>query len=220
MHILEIASGLFMIYGYWAILIFVTIESIGIPVPGETILITAAVYAGATHRLHIALVIAVAAVGAIVGDNLGYLVGREGGYRLLRRYGRFIHLDERRLMLGAYLFERHGGKVVFFGRFVAVLRMWAAFLAGTHRMPWRPFLAYNATGGIVWATLMGLGGYTLGDNVQRVVGPVGLALAVLAALLGGVGLLYLRRHERSLVERAERAMRGRFIVSDAGSSPL
>ena len=114
-------------YGYLAVLLFVAIESTGIPFPGETILLVAAIAAGTSHQLSIALVIVAAASGAILGDNLGFWVGREGGYRLLRRYGRYIHLEERRLKLGQYLFLKHGGKVVFFGRFVAVLRAWAAW---------------------------------------------------------------------------------------------
>ncbi|MFL5628917.1 MAG: DedA family protein [Ktedonobacteraceae bacterium] len=113
-------------YGYWAVLFFVAIESAGIPLPGESMLLVAAIYAGTTHRFSIPLVIAAAASGAILGNNLGYWVGREGGYRLLRRYGRYIRLDERKLKLGQYLFRKHGGKVVFFGRFIAVLRTWAA----------------------------------------------------------------------------------------------
>src|SRR3984893_7379524 len=99
-----------MTYGYWAVLLFVAIESTGIPFPGETMLLVAAVFAGTTHQLSIALVIVAAASGAILGDNLGFWVGREGGYRLLRRYGRYIRLEERRLKLGQYLFMRHGGK--------------------------------------------------------------------------------------------------------------
>src|SRR5437899_6658336 len=131
---------LLVTYGYWAVAVFIAIESTGIPFPGETMLLVAAIYAGTTHHLSIALVILAAASGAIVGDNFGFWVGREGGYRLLRRYGRFIRLDERKLKLGQYLFLKHGGKVVFFGRFVAVLRAWAAFLAGTNRMGWERFL--------------------------------------------------------------------------------
>jgi membrane protein DedA with SNARE-associated domain len=104
-------------YGYAAVVVFVAIESTGIPFPGETMLLVAAIYAGTTHRLSIVLVIVAAACGAIVGDNLGYWIGREGGYRLLRRFGRYIHLDERKIKLGQYLFMKHGGKVVFFGRF-------------------------------------------------------------------------------------------------------
>ena len=130
-------------YGYWAVFVFIAIESMGIPFPGETMLLVAAIYAGTTHHLSILLVIVAAASGAILGDNLGFMIGRVGGYRLLRRYGRYIRLDERKLKLGQYLFMKHGGKVVFFGRFVAVLRAWAAFLAGTNRMPWPGFLLFN-----------------------------------------------------------------------------
>src|SRR5438034_6980802 len=95
-------------YGYWAVLVFVAIESTGIPFPGETMLLVAAIYAGTTHRLSIALVIAAAASGAILGDNLGFWIGREGGYRLLRRYGRYLHLDEHKVKLGQYLFRKYG----------------------------------------------------------------------------------------------------------------
>ncbi len=149
------ASGLTHLlatYGYWALLLFVAIESTGIPFPGETMLLVAAIAAGTTHQLSIAFVIMAAASGAILGDNLGFWVGREGGY-----YGRYVRLEERRLKLGRYLFLKHGGKVVFFGRFVAVLRAWAAFLAGTNRMRWprssssRPSSSCAATNS-VWRT--------------------------------------------------------------------
>ncbi len=195
-------------YGYIAVLVFVAIESTGIPFPGETMLIIAAIYAGTTHHLSIPIVIASAALGAILGDNLGFWVGREGGYRLLRRYGRYIHLDERKLKLGQYLFQKHGNKVVFFGRFVAVLRAWAAFLAGTNRMHWTSFLLYNALGGIVWATIFGLGGYFLGDRVQQLSGPVGIVALVAAAILLVVFFIFLRRNEKRLEDEAERALPG------------
>ncbi len=195
-------------YGYWAVLVFVAIESIGIPFPGETILLVASVYAGKTHHLFIPFVIVMAATGAILGDNIGFWVGREGGYRLLRRYGRYIRLDERRLKLGQYLFMKHGGKVVFFGRFVAVLRAFAAFLAGTNRMPWSRFLLFNALGGIVWATLYGLGGYFLGDNIHRFTGPIGTIAIVLAVVFILGSLLFLHRNEHRLEDEAERALPG------------
>ena len=195
-------------YGYWAVLVFVAIESTGLPFPGETMLLVAAIYAGKTHHLFIPLVIVAAASGAILGDNVGFWIGREGGYRLLRRYGRYIRLDERKLKLGQYLFLKHGGKVVFFGRFIAVLRAWAAFLAGTNRMRWVPFLFFNALGGIVWATLFGLGGYFLGNNVHRLTGPVGIIASVLAVLLIIGFLLFLRRNEQRLEDEAERALPG------------
>ncbi len=136
-------------YGYGAVLLFVAIESMGIPFPGGTMLLIATTYAGITHRLSPPLVIVAAASGAILGDNLGYWIGREGGYRLLRRYGRYLRLDERKVKLGQYLFRKHGGKVIFFGCFIAVLPAWAAFLAGTNRMPWASFLLFKALGALL-----------------------------------------------------------------------
>lgn len=196
------------IYGYWAVLLFVAIESTGIPFPGETMLLIAAIAAGTTHHFSILLVIVTAASGAILGDNLGFWVGREGGFRLLRRYGRYIRLNERKLKLGLYLFRQHGGKVVFFGRFIAVLRAWAAFLAGTNRMRWLPFLLFNALGGIVWATIYGLGGYVLGENIHRLAGPVGTVTLVLAILVIIAFFAFAWRNERQLEERAEQALPG------------
>lgn len=195
-------------YGYVAVLVFVAIESTGIPFPGETMLLTAAIFAGTTHQLAIPFVILAAAAGAILGDNLGFWVGREGGFRLLRRYGKYIRLDERKLKLGQYLFMKHGGKVVFFGRFVAVLRAWAAFLAGTNAMSWPRFLIFNAAGGIVWATLYGLGGYILGDNVKRFTGPVGIVLLIVAAIVIVAVLIFLRKNEKRLEDEAVSALPG------------
>ena len=201
MHLLES-------YGYIVVLVFVAIESTGIPFPGETMLLIASIYAGTTHHLSIPFVIASAAAGAILGDNLGFWVGREGGYLLLRRYGRYIHLDERKLKLGQYLFQKHGAKVVFFGRFVAVLRAWAAFLAGTNKMRWVNFLFYNALGGIVWATIFGLGGYFLGDRVHALTGPIGIIAIVLAVIFLVAFFIFLRHNEKRLEDEAERALPG------------
>lgn len=197
-----------MTYGYWAVFVFVAIESIGIPFPGETMLLVAAIDAGTTHQLSIVLVILAATCGAILGDNLGFWIGREGGYRLLRRYGRYIGFNERRVKLGLYLFRKHGGKIVFFGRFVAVLRAWAAFLAGVNRMQWSRFLLFNALGGVSWATLYGLGGYFLGEEIHRLTGPVGIVTIVLAVLIIIASLIFVRRQEKQLEEKAEKAFPG------------
>ena len=116
--------------------------------------------------------IGAAAAGAIIGDNCGYWIGREFGFPLLYRYGHYIRLDERRLKLGQYLFLKHGGKIVFFGRFVAVLRAFAAFLAGVNRYNWEEFFLFNAAGGIVWATIFGLGGFWLGRAFEHYARPV------------------------------------------------
>ena len=108
----------------------------------------------------------------------GYWVGREFGFPLVYRYGRYIRLDERRLKVGQYLFLRHGGKIVFFGRFVAVLRAFAAFLAGVNRYNWAAFFLFNAAGGIVWATIFGVGGYLLGRAFEHYARPVGIAVLI------------------------------------------
>src|SRR5207302_8392542 len=142
-------------YGYLAVFIFVGVESIGIPVPGETMLVTAAIYAGTTGRLSIFWVIVASAAGAIVGDNIGYVIGRTGGYRLVKRYGRYIRLEENRLRLGQYLFQKHGPKVVLIVRVISVLRIFAAFLPGVIRMHWRRFLLFTAFVGIIWPPIQG-----------------------------------------------------------------
>jgi membrane protein DedA with SNARE-associated domain len=192
-------------YGYWAVLVVVMVESAGIPVPGETILVSAAVYAGTTHNMHIGLVIAAAAVGAIMGDNIGFWIGREFGPPLLKRFGKHVGLDERRLRLGQYLFDRHGGKIVFFGRFVAFLRAFAALLAGANRFPPLRFFAFNAAGGIVWASLFGLGGYLLGETIHRIAGPIGW-FGLACALIGAViGWRFFKMHEERLLKQAEAA---------------
>lgn len=193
-------------FGYWAVLLGVGIESIGIPFPGETILVSAAIYAGATHSMQIEWIIAAAITGAIVGDNIGYLVGYHGGYRLLQAHGHRIRLHARRLMVARYLFLRYGWAVVFFGRWVAVLRTYAAFLAGTNRMPWGQFLVCNAGGGIVWATWWALAAFFFGTTLESVSRPAGIALAAAAAVVTVAGILFLRRHERRLEDVAERAL--------------
>jgi membrane protein DedA with SNARE-associated domain len=194
--------------GYWVVAAIVGLESMGMPLPGETALVTAAIYAGTTHRLNIAFVIGAAAVGAIVGDNLGFWIGRRFGYRLVLRYAPFLRLTTRRIKLGQYLFQCHGGKVVFFGRFIAVLRTLAALLAGINWMPWWRFLFFNMVGGIVWATAFGLSSYVLGQQVEEIRGPMSMIGVGLACAAGVVGFWFARRHETELEAKAERALPG------------
>ena len=193
-------------YGYGAIFLIVMLESGGIPMPGETILVTAAVYAGTKHALDIRWVIAAAAGGAILGDNIGFWVGREFGEPLLIKWGHLVGLDARKRMLGRYLFARYGGSIVFLGRFVALLRAFAALLAGANRLsPWR-FFVFNAAGGIVWATIFGLGGYLLGASIHRIAGPASWGLLAVALIVGFVLWRYYKNHEESLLAKAELEM--------------
>ena len=201
-------DSLLATYGYLAVFVFVGVESIGIPVPGETMLVTAAIYAGTTGRLSIFWVIVASSAGAIVGDNIGYVIGRTGGYRLVKRYGRYIRLEENRLRLGQYLFRKHGPKVVFFGRFVSVLRIFAAFLAGVNQMHWRLFLIFNAAGGIIWSTIYGVAAFLLGKQLLQLSGRVDFALAVVGVAVIIVVIVFLRRNEARLQREADRAMLG------------
>ena len=199
-------------YGLWVLFIVVMLESMGVPMPGETALVTTALYAGSTHQIDIISVVLVAATGAIIGDNIGYLIGRSIQLRLLVRYGRYIRLDQARLKVGQYLFRRHGGKIVFFGRFVAFLRTFAAVLAGANRMPWPHFLLMNALGGLCWASIFGGGAYLFGEQIARVAGPVSLLLLVVAIGLVAAGIVFFRRHERELEQRAEAALPGPLVT--------
>jgi membrane protein DedA with SNARE-associated domain len=195
-------------YGYLVVFLLVMLESVGVPVPGETALIGAALYAGSTHNLEIGWVIAVAIAGAIVGDNIGFSIGRYGGARLLLRYGHKIGLHENRLKIGIWLFRRHGGKVVFWGRFVSVLRTWAAFLAGTNKMAWPRFLVFKAAGAIVWASLYGLLYYFFGSVLSELSTAINVALGAVG-LLGVVAfIVWTKRKEHDLLERAERELQG------------
>jgi membrane protein DedA with SNARE-associated domain len=195
-------------YGYLVVFLLVMIESIGVPVPGETALIAAALFAGSTHKLEIWLVIAVAVAGAVVGDNIGFSIGRYGGAKLLLRYGHKIRLHEGRLKIGIWLFRRHGGKVVFWGRFVSILRTWAAFLAGTNQMEWPRFLVFNAAGGIVWATLFSLVYYEFGGALRTLSTTIDVSIGVASSVILVAFVIWTRRKEAELQERAEREIGG------------
>src|SRR5260370_29389524 len=199
-------DSLLATYGYLAVFLFVGVESIGVPVPGETILVTAAIYAGTTGKLSIFWVIVASSAGAIVGDNIGYVIGRTGGYALLQPYGRYIRLEENRLRLGQYLFHKHGPKVVFFGRFFSVLRIFAAFLAGVNHMHWRRFLFYNAAGGIIWSTLYGGAAYLLGQQLLRLSGRVHATLPIPRVILLIAVIVFLRRNRARLHRGADAAI--------------
>jgi membrane protein DedA with SNARE-associated domain len=197
------AQQLITHYGYAAVFFIVMLESSGIPIPGETILISAAALAGTTHTLDIRLVIAAAAGGTILGDNVGFWAGREFGEPLLERWGHLVGLDRRKRMLGRYLFTRYGGSIVFFCRFIALLRAFAAVLAGANGLaPWR-FFIFNALGATVWASIFGLGGYLLGASIHRIAGPVGCLMLTVALIAAVLVWRYFKHHEDRLLAMVE-----------------
>lgn len=195
-------------YGYWAVVLLVGLEGIGVPVPGETALVSAALFAGSSHELDIATVVLVAIVGAVAGDNLGFWLGRLLGTRLLHRYGRYVGLDDARLKLGQYLFRHYGGWLVGGGRFVTVLRTLAPFLAGANRMPWPRFFVFNLIGGALWCAAIAGAAYGLGKEIHRLMGPIGLTLLVVAVIGLVLAFRWLKRHHDRLQEAAEREFPG------------
>ena len=194
-------------YGYGIIGLVICLEAMGLPLPGESLLIASAIYAATTGKLAIEWIVLAAAAGAIMGDNFGYLIGQKLGRPALEKYGPRIYLTVERQRLGQYLFLRYGGVVVFFGRFVAFMRTFAALLAGANGMGWGRFLFWNALGGVVWTHLYGIGAYLLGNQVHRLVGPVGLAIGGVAAVAAVWIFLFLKKHERRLIAHAEAEMR-------------
>jgi len=199
-------SHLVVNYGYLAVFAAVALESLGVPVPGETTLIAAATYAGTTHKLSDIPIVVIAAVAAVVGDNLGYLLGRMGGERVLLKIGRYVRLDTSKLKIAQYLFTRHSGKIVFLGRFVTVLRTYAALLAGISKMAWARFLFFNALGGVLWAVVFGVGAYQFGGLITRFGNIVTAILGIGALIAIVVGYAALRRYGTEIQARAEAAI--------------
>jgi membrane protein DedA with SNARE-associated domain len=194
-------------YGYAVLCIVVGLECLGLPVPGETLLIAAAIWAGTTHQMNIVLVMFFAAFGAILGQLAGYWIGWGVGFRLLRHHGRYIGVTGRRLAFGRALFRRHGVKVIIVSRFVVVLRTLAALLAGANHMPWPRFMVANVVGSVAWAVLYGGGAYTLGHAAKHLAGPAGIAIGIVAAVAVVAGVIYVRRTERQALHGPTRRAR-------------
>jgi membrane protein DedA with SNARE-associated domain len=190
-----------LLLSYGLILLFLVVagESAGIPLPGETALVAASILATPEHHHYsIGVVIAVAAAAAIVGDNVGYWIGRTGGRRFVERWRPVRRYAERVLPPGERFFDRHGGKTVFIARFVAVLRVTAAWLAGITHMTWWRFFLWNAAGGIVWATVVGLLAYYFGRAAADAVAHYGLLGAVAVVMVGALVFVWLRIWHRKI----------------------
>ena len=187
---------------HWALLLLfalVLLESFGLPLPGETAVIACGVLAS-QGALAIEWVIATAILAAVLGDNLGYWTARKGGRALLLRYSMTRRPAERYLATGERFFARHGGKTVFVARFLPVLRVTAAWVAGLSQMHWWRFFAWNAAGGVVWATSVGVVSYFLGSAAAKAIGTFGLFAAGGAIALAAVGYLVMRRIENRTID--------------------
>jgi membrane protein DedA with SNARE-associated domain len=196
-------TKLLLDYGLVLLFVLVAVESSGVPLPGEAALIAAAVLARPErHHYSLASVIAVAAAAAIIGDNVGYWLGRLGGRKLIERYGFTRRYAAKALPPSERFFKKHGAKTVFFGRFVALLRVTAAWLAGISRMHWWEFTLWNAAGGILWATGVGLLAYYAGQAVADTVSRFGLYGVIALVVLGAVGFLAVRFWRNRIVESA------------------
>jgi membrane protein DedA with SNARE-associated domain len=196
-------------YGVFLITVMIALECMALPlVPGEAVMIAAAVYAGTTHELSIVGVIGAGMIGAFAGNMAGYVLGREFGYRLLVRHGGKVGMSESRIKIARYLFRQYGARVVIVARFITVLRSIAGILAGANHMPWHQFLMATLIGGIVWTVVYGLAGYYFGDHIHRLAGPVGavIAMAVIAAIV--VIARAIGRREGQLQAAAEAAFPG------------
>jgi membrane protein DedA with SNARE-associated domain len=191
-----------LLISYGLVLLFAVIaaESAGVPLPGETALIAASILAAQGHY-SIVSVIVVAASAAIVGDNAGYWIGRTGGRALLERWGPVRRYAERAIPPGERFFEKHGGKTVFIGRFVAVLRVTAAWLAGITQMSWWRFFLWNASGGIVWATGVSLLAYYFGKAAADAVQTYGIYALIAIVVVAAIGFLGMRVAKKRLEPR-------------------
>ncbi|MFC5261188.1 DedA family protein [Kribbella qitaiheensis] len=204
---IAVPTGGVAVLAYLVVGLVIGIESMGVPLPGETTLIAASLLAS-QGDLNLAIVIAAAATGAIIGDSVGYFIGRQAGRGLFERLGRrFHHFSPDRIEKAEKYFHKYGVWTVFFGRFVALLRIFAGPMAGTLRMPYPRFLAANTAGGIAWATTIGIVAFKVGDNADKIFGEVSvwalvvIAVAVVAAYAGYK--LRKRRGERADAQSLE-----------------
>ena len=180
-------------YGYLAVGGFLFLEDFGIPVPGETVLIAAAIYAGA-GQLNIFLVVLIGIVAAVLGDNVGYAIGRYAGRRVVLRWGKFVRLTEERLDKAENFFERHGGKVITIARFIEGLRQANGLIAGLTRMRWLRFVLFNVLGALLWVGAWSATGYLAGSHIQAIYDTVGRYSLYVVALLVVIAVAFFLRH--------------------------
>ena len=193
-------------YGYLATFVTVALASSGIPLPAGELLIAAAVYASHTHRLDLPILLIVGSAGAAIGGAVGYAVGRLLGATALERYGRFVGLDAAKVRLGRYLFVMHGGKIVFFLRFIALVGPFGGVLAGANRMALGRFALFNILGATAWTVVFGAGGYLFGSMFEAVGRTAGVAAVIVTLAVLGAAALYIHRRGAELQASADAMM--------------
>lgn len=198
---LQLIEQYMLAYGYWAVFFGVMLENAGLPVPGETILLVGGYFAASRpDQFNLFRVMITAAIGAVIGDNIGFAIGHHYGRGFLLRIGRFFFLTPKRFEHMENYFASHGNKTILVARFITGLRVFAALLAGASRkMPWRVFLVYNLAGAVLWAVVITLLGYLFGQSLPLLVKWVGRTGTVLliAAIVIGVVVWRVRRHRKS-----------------------
>jgi membrane protein DedA with SNARE-associated domain len=195
---LQLIEQYMLAYGYWAVFFGVMLENAGVPVPGETILLIAGYFAS-TGEFHLALVMLIAATGAVIGDNIGFAIGHHYGRNVLLRIGRFFFLTPKRFARMEKYFEDHGNKTILVARFITGLRVFAALLAGASKMPWRVFVVYNVAGAILWSVVITTLGYLFGASLPLLVKWVGRSgtILLIAVIVIGVVIWRVRKHRTS-----------------------
>jgi membrane protein DedA with SNARE-associated domain len=197
-HIFELIRQYLAEYGYWTVAIALLLENAGLPVPGETILLTASFLAFSEHRLHLPSIIAVGVLAATIGDNIGFLIGHFGGRPLLTKYGKYIFIRPQTIEDGEKLFARYGAGVVFVARFIAGLRVIAGPLAGVLRLHWRKFAIFNFLGALLWVSVISGVGYLFGrhwEKLVEIIKNVNLIVFVAAGIL--VAILWWQRRRKA-----------------------
>src|SRR5713101_926826 len=194
---LQLIEQYMLAYGYWAVFFGVMLENAGVPVPGETILLIAGFFAANGH-FHLALVMLIAATGAVIGDNIGFAIGHHYGRGILLRFGRFVFLTPKRLERIENYFQSHGNKTILVARFITGLRVFAALLAGASKMRWRVFVVYNVAGAILWSVAITTLGYLFGQSLPLLVKWVGRSgtILLIAAIVVAVIVWRVRRHRK------------------------
>ena len=195
---LQLIEQYMIAYGYWAVFFGVMLENAGVPVPGETILLIAGYFAS-TGEFHLALVMVIAATGAVIGDNIGFAIGHHYGRKALLRVGRFFFLTPKRFERMENYFARHGNRTILVARFITGLRVFAALLAGASKMPWRVFVVYNVAGAVLWSVVITTLGYLFGASLPLLVKWVGRSgtILLIAAIVIGVVVWRVRKHRKA-----------------------